>query len=144
MSGHRQLAVGLAMLAAPLLAGGGTTGEAQLKVITFAGPQAVVFSPDGHWVAAGTTEGTIKVWDAASGSEIRTIAAHSKFARGLAVSRDGRWLASGGGDTLVKPWPSALMGGNLPLAIKPASSVSGSQTPVVNCMYCRHPGLSIR
>ena len=65
---------------------------------------AVAFSPDGHLLATGSLDNTIKIWDVASGREIRTLNGHSSGVRSVAFSPDGRSLASGSYDTTVKLW----------------------------------------
>ena len=70
-------------------------GFAQVKITTRKGPQAVVFRPDGRWIAAGLVDGTVKQWDVETGTLVRSLAAHEKYADTVAVSRDGRYLVSG-------------------------------------------------
>jgi WD40 repeat protein/serine/threonine protein kinase/tetratricopeptide (TPR) repeat protein len=67
----------------------------------------VIFSPDGKLLASGGNDGTVKLWDPASGQEISTLAAHSGQVRGLAFSPDGQILASGGFDGPVTLWDAA-------------------------------------
>ncbi len=52
------------------------------------------FGPEGRTIAAGTIEGTILVWDAASGSVLRTIVGRRNPVTQVAVSRDGALVAS--------------------------------------------------
>jgi WD40 repeat protein len=65
---------------------------------------SVAFSPDGRTLAAGSENGTIMLWDAASGTEIRTLQGHSSSVNSVAFSPDGRTLASGSGDNTIKLW----------------------------------------
>jgi WD40 repeat protein/tRNA A-37 threonylcarbamoyl transferase component Bud32 len=65
---------------------------------------AVAFLPDGQQVVSGGADGTIKVWDAATGREVRSIAAHESCTNDLKFSPDGRWLASASCDKTVKLW----------------------------------------
>ena len=69
------------------------------KVVT-----AVVFSPDGRWVASGSFDDTIKIWDFETGRELRSFIGHSGAVKALACSTDGKWLASGGNDGTVRIW----------------------------------------
>lgn len=45
---------------------------------------SVTFSPDGTTIAAGLPEGMVRIWDSATGSEVRTIrgvVSNSRFSR---------------------------------------------------------------
>lgn len=58
-------------------------------------PNSLAFSPDGKTLAIGSVDGTIKLWDAASGAEIRTFAGHTWQVISLAFTPDGKTLISG-------------------------------------------------
>jgi WD40 repeat protein len=52
------------------------------------------FSPDGRWIAAPDSPAySVKVWDVAAGSEVRTFCGQ-RSVLAVAISPDGRWLAS--------------------------------------------------
>ncbi|MDA2913255.1 WD40 repeat domain-containing serine/threonine-protein kinase [Acidobacteriia bacterium AH_259_A11_L15] len=70
---------------------------------------AVVFSPDGRWLASGSGDNSVKLWDVATGRQVRVLLGHVAFVGGVAFSPDGRWLASAGGfkDHTVKLWEVA-------------------------------------
>ncbi len=60
-----------------------------------AGVNAVAFSPDGKTVATGSWDETIRLWDVATGGEIRQLLGHLRSVHAVAFSPDGTALASG-------------------------------------------------
>lgn len=68
-----------------------------------AGPFA--FTPDGHSVLVGGSDGTMALWDLATGKKVLEFAAHASNVTALAISADGRWLASGAQDSSILVWP---------------------------------------
>ncbi len=65
---------------------------------------SVAFSPDGKRLASGNSDKTVKVWDAATGREIRTLRGHAADVNGVTFSPDGKRLASASHDETVKVW----------------------------------------
>jgi eukaryotic-like serine/threonine-protein kinase len=57
--------------------------------------QCIAFSPDGRWLATGSHDRTIRVWDVRTGETRHVISAHRDKISALAVSPDGRTIASG-------------------------------------------------
>jgi WD40 repeat protein/serine/threonine protein kinase len=68
---------------------------------------SVAISPDGKVLASTGFDGTIKLWDLATGELLKTMVAHQNYGRYLAFSPDGKLLASAGFDTKVKLWDVA-------------------------------------
>ncbi|MGO9473272.1 MAG: toll/interleukin-1 receptor domain-containing protein [Rhodomicrobium sp.] len=65
---------------------------------------SVAFSPDGRTLASASSDATIKLWEVATGLELRTLAGHTKAVFSVAFSPDGRTLASGSWDKTIKLW----------------------------------------
>ena len=65
---------------------------------------SVAFSPNGEVLATGSTDKTIKLWDVATGLELRTLTGHADFVNSVAFSPDGKIVASGSRDKTVKLW----------------------------------------
>jgi WD40 repeat protein len=54
-------------------------------------------SPDGKWVATGSTNGDVKIWDARSGDQSGKARQHRGKVLALSFSADGKYLATGCG-----------------------------------------------
>ncbi|MEH2181504.1 serine/threonine-protein kinase [Nostoc sp.] len=65
---------------------------------------SVAISPDGKTLASGSSDKTIKLWNLATGEQIRTLTGHSYSVNSLAISPDGKTLASGSYDYPIKLW----------------------------------------
>src|ERR1035441_2559650 len=64
-------------------------------------------APDGNWLASGSRDNTIRIWDAATGQELFILRGHVGGVLAVAVASDGSWLASGGADGTVRTWDAA-------------------------------------
>src|SRR5262245_6643223 len=68
---------------------------------------AVAFSPDGKYVLTGSFDKTLKLWDAATGKEVKTFGGatgHQNLVLCTAFSPDGQMIASGSTDNTAKIW----------------------------------------
>jgi WD40 repeat protein len=67
--------------------------------------RAAAFAPDGKTLVTGGEDGTLRVWDVASGNELQRPEAHGGFpVWGVSWAPDGHLLASVGGDNFVALW----------------------------------------
>lgn len=66
--------------------------------------RAIVFRPGGGGVISAGNDGTIRVWDAATGKEQDVLKAHRGEVRSIALCPAGQILASGGTDRTVILW----------------------------------------
>ncbi|HVU88540.1 MAG TPA: protein kinase [Pirellulales bacterium] len=70
---------------------------------------AVAYSPDGRFIATGSNDkaSELKLWDAASGVEIRSFDGHTDAVLSVAFSRDGQRLLSSSYDKTARLWDVA-------------------------------------
>jgi WD40 repeat protein len=65
--------------------------------------RSVSFSPDGRQIVSGS-EFALRIWDVATGREIRTLSGHSDLVHSVTFSPDGRQILSGSNDRTLKLW----------------------------------------
>ena len=96
------------------------TGTEKMVFTNNMGFRTPTFSPDGRTLALGThdstdqwntktiatetLDGTLHLWDVATGTEIRTLKGHTNDGYSLAFSPDGQTLASSGEDDSLSLW----------------------------------------
>lgn len=69
--------------------------------------EAVAWSPDGKTLASVGTDKALRLWDAVSGDQIRSLTGHEEDPRALAFSGDGRFLLSGDYGGTILLWEAA-------------------------------------
>jgi len=85
------------------------TGHTKEMQSTWAGEKdaliiSLAFSPDGLYVLSGSSDKTLKLWDVATGREIRTFTGHTGMVSSVAFSPDGRYALSGSWDSTLTLW----------------------------------------
>jgi hypothetical protein len=69
-----------------------------------AGVTSVAISPDGRWVAAGSLDMVVRIWDVNTGALVERLRGHKDSVYSVAFSPDGRGLVSGSLDKSLKYW----------------------------------------
>ena len=69
--------------------------------------QSVAFSPDGKLALSGSKDDTLRLWEVATGREVRTFSGHTSHVSRVAFSPDGKVALSGSVDKTLKLWDVA-------------------------------------
>src|SRR5262249_20228762 len=69
-----------------------------------AGLVAARFSPDGRRIASSTSDGTVRLWSAATALPVAAPMNHAARVEDFAFSRDGRRLATASQDRTARVW----------------------------------------
>jgi WD40 repeat protein len=107
---HTQIVVGLILLLCSAIDGvtqkrnAAAPPELVLQTGHTMKVNCVAFGHNGHWLASGGADNTIKIWDVSTGRELRALKGHTGWIKSLAVSGNETWLASGSNDRTVKIW----------------------------------------
>ncbi|HNP19621.1 MAG TPA: caspase family protein [Fulvivirga sp.] len=70
----------------------------------YAAVKAVAFTPDGKYLLSGSRDKSIKLWEVATGRELRSYLGHESTINDLAVSNDGKFFVSSCADKTAKMW----------------------------------------
>lgn len=98
---------------------------------------SVAFSPDSAYIASGSQDMTIRIWDAVTGLEISTLLGHADAVLSVNFSYDGRRIVSGSRDGTIKIWPFESN------QERPPPQVHGGHLDQVNCVALSLDGCRI-
>jgi WD40 repeat protein len=120
LAGHAESVNAIALNAAGVLASAGndrsiklwdttTTPARELRTLAGHGGEvhALAFSADGKTLASGSSNGEVKIWNAADGALVRTLVGHNALVSSVAFSPDGMTLASASYDKTTRVWDAA-------------------------------------
>ncbi len=69
--------------------------------------RSVRYCPGGHWLASAGADGTVRLWDVASGAPREPLRGHEATINFLAFNHDGKLLATAGADRTARVWDVA-------------------------------------
>jgi WD40 repeat protein len=102
---HRPPSFFIGSLIAGVLAAGVANAQAPIE---FKGHEEVVydakFLPDGKSLVTASFDQTLKLWDVATQSTLRTMEGHTGIVLTVDVSADGKMIASGSSDRTIRLW----------------------------------------
>ena len=65
---------------------------------------SIDYSPNGQWLATGSSDATIRLWQANTREFYQTLRGHTNWVESVVFSPDGQWLATGSGDATIRLW----------------------------------------
>lgn len=69
--------------------------------------QDIAFSPDGRWLAAGGTDGILRIWETSTWNQVKTLPGHAARIDSVAWSPDSTRLVTGAWDRTCRFWSVA-------------------------------------
>lgn len=90
-----------------------TGNETQTLAVSVGALEHLAFSPDKHWLATGggassfqasSSDRQVKMWDTASGLELRTLSGHTDRVLDLGLSANGKLMTSVSSDGSTRIW----------------------------------------
>ena len=67
----------------------------------------MAIAPDGTWLATASDDGSVRIWDPATGQQRATLTGHTGEVSAVAIAPDGTWLATASDDGTVRIWDPA-------------------------------------
>ncbi len=109
------------IIAAAFVGCGGRVAAQGIETVIQKGHELAVLtvavSPDSNYLATGSRDKTVKLWELSTGREVRSFLGHSASINQVDFSSDGNYLISANGDASIKIWEVAT--GKELFSIKP-------------------------
>jgi len=77
---------------------------------SYAGATSIVISPNGQYVAAGSMDADVRIWNVSTGQLVERLRGHWGGINSVAFTPDGKGLVSGSSDKTLKFWDLSGMG----------------------------------
>ena len=61
-------------------------------------------APDNRTIVSGSSDATVRIWDAKTGQLQTTLTEHTNAVTSIAIHRSGRLLASASADKTIRIW----------------------------------------
>jgi len=65
---------------------------------------SISLCPDERLIVSGSSDSTVRVWEVATGQQVRVLEGHTNWVCSVAWSRDGQYIVSGSLDKTVRIW----------------------------------------
>ncbi|KAJ7443867.1 WD40-repeat-containing domain protein, partial [Mycena latifolia] len=98
---------------------------------------SVAFSSDGKKIVSGSSDHTVRIWDAESGAAVKEpLQGHTDWVRSVAFSPNGKRIVSSSNDHTVRIWDAdSFVNGACPLG----SSTTASGCHLLNFLHVKSP-----
>jgi WD40 repeat protein len=111
------------------------TGTLLWKKNTGSGGSGIIWNSVGTSVVTGHFDHTIRIWNSADGTNIRTLSAHQSSVTSVSFSHSGAILISASIDQSVKVWSTSTW--------NEIKSITNAHTGIVNCATAMFSGDSL-
>jgi WD40 repeat protein len=91
---------------------------------------AVAIAPDGAWLASGSEDGAVRIWDPVTGQPRAALTRRTSAVTAMAIAPDGAWLASASDGGPVRIWDTVTRRLRTTLAVYIRATLARRTSPV--------------